>query len=44
MKRLGMFFYYLLALLEPVHATCIWSVPLAWRLAGIAAQHHVAIR
>jgi len=36
MKRLLLFFYYLWALLEPVHETHIWSVPLAWRLAGVA--------
>lgn len=38
MKRIGLFFYYLYALLEPVHSTNIWSIPLAWQLAGIAAQ------
>jgi len=38
MKRIGLFFYYLIALLEPVHDTFIWSMSLAWRLAGIAAR------
>lgn len=38
MKRLYLFGYYLIALLEPVHDTRIWSVSLAWTLAGIAAR------
>ena len=36
MKRIKLFFYYLHTLAAPVHDTPIWSVPLAWELAGIA--------
>ena len=37
MKRIALFVWFLYALLEPVHDTRIWSVGLAWRMAGIAA-------
>jgi hypothetical protein len=36
MKRIGLWFYYLWALLTPVHDTFIWSPFLAWKCAGIA--------
>ena len=36
MKRIKLFFYYLHTLAAPVHDTPIWSVSLAWELAGIA--------
>lgn len=38
MKRIGLFFYYCYALLWPHQDTNIWSVGLAWELAGIAAN------
>lgn len=37
MKRIALFLYYILALQEPVHDTYIFSLSLAWKLAGIAA-------
>lgn len=39
MKRIGLFFYYLWVLLTPVQDVNIWSISLAWRLAGIAAEY-----
>ena len=36
MKRIKLFFYYLHTLTSEVHDTPIWSVSLAWELAGIA--------
>jgi len=39
MKRIALFFYYLYALLTPVHDTFIFSPFLAWDLAGIADDH-----
>ena len=39
MKRIGFWFYYLWALLTPVHDTFVFSPFLAWDLAGIADDH-----
>lgn len=39
MNRIGHFLYYLWALLTPVHDVNIWSISLAWHLAGIAAEY-----
>jgi len=36
MKRIKLFFYYLHTLTSEVHDTPIWSLALAWALAGIA--------
>jgi len=42
--RIYLWFYYLWALLTPVHDTFIWSPALAWTLAGIAADYRTMMR
>lgn len=44
MKRIGHFFYYLWSLLTPVQDVNIWSISLAWKLAGIAAEYQEWIK
>lgn len=44
MRRFGLFLYYLWALLTPRQDVNVWSVGLAWRLAGIAAEYQEWIK